>query len=224
MKRRKHIFIIIALFVIMCIAALAAFILIRSRKTSPARLPDLSEKKYEQFHSNVDMDNDGLDDQVDILQGVKDYINTKPVYKSQYYSGGYPDDGYGVCTDVVAFGLKAAGYDLMNLVSKDIEENPDNYNIDKPDKNIDFRRVRNLKVFFKNHTQSLTLDISDVEEWQGGDIVIFENHIGVVSDRRNKNGVPYVFHHYSAEQKSYEEDILPTWTDVVGHYRWILTE
>ena len=31
-------------------------------------------------------------------------------------------------------------------------------------------------------------------------------------------------HHYSAEQKSYEEDILPTWTDVVGHYRWILTE
>lgn len=73
-------------------------------------------------------------------------------------------------------------------------------------------------------TQSLTLDISDVQEWQGGDIVIFENHIGVVSDRRNKNGVPYVFHHYSAEQKSHEEDILPTWTDVVGHYRWILTE
>lgn len=96
MKRRKHICIIIALFVVMCIAALAAFILIRNSKTSSARLPDLSEKKYEQFHSDVDMDNDGLDDQVDILQGVKDYINTKPVYKSQYYSGGYPDDGYGV--------------------------------------------------------------------------------------------------------------------------------
>jgi len=119
---------------------------------------------------------------------------------------------------------KAAGYDLMELVAKDIEENPDDYNIEKPDKNIDCRRVRNLKVFFKNHTQSLTLDISDVEQWQGRDIVIFENHIGVVSDRRNKNDVPYVFHHYSAEQKSYEEDILPTWTDVVGHYRWILTE
>lgn len=49
---------------------------------------------------------------------------------------------------VVAFGLKAAGYDLMELVAKDIEENPDDYNIEKPDKNIDLRRVRNLKVFF----------------------------------------------------------------------------
>lgn len=148
MKRRKHICIMIALFVVMCIAALAAFILIRNRKTPSTRLPDLSEKEYEQFHSDVDMDNDGLDDQVDILQGVKDYINTKPAYKSQYYNGGYPDDGYGVCTDVVAFGLRAAGYDLMDLVAKDIEENPDDYNIEKPDKNIDFRRVRNLKVFF----------------------------------------------------------------------------
>lgn len=69
MKRRKHICIIIALFAVMSIAALAAFILIRNRRViTSTRLPDLSEKKYEQFHSNVDMDNDGLDDQVDILQ------------------------------------------------------------------------------------------------------------------------------------------------------------
>ena len=43
------------------------------------------------------------------------------------------------------------------------------------------------------HTAAaLTTDVSEIEEGQGGDIVIFERHIGIVSDRRNKNGVPYI--------------------------------
>ena len=46
---------------------------------------------------------------------------------SKYYGGGYPNDGYGVCTDVVAFGLKEAGYNIMELVNKDIIENFDMY-------------------------------------------------------------------------------------------------
>ncbi len=106
--------------------------------------------------------------------------------KSQYYANGYPDDGYGVCTDVVAFGLKDAGYDLMQLVNDDINNNQDEYNIKTIDKNIDFRRVKNLKIYFENHAISLTTDIYDIDNWQGGDIVIFKNHIGIVSDKRNK--------------------------------------
>ena len=47
------------------------------------------------FHSSVDKDGDGVDDQTDILQGARAYIDTKPVYKSKYYSTGYPDDQYG---------------------------------------------------------------------------------------------------------------------------------
>ena len=66
------------------------------------------------------MDGDGLDDQSDILQGARDYISTNPVYKSKYYSTGYPDDQYGVCTDVVANAMKSAGYDLVELVNADI--------------------------------------------------------------------------------------------------------
>ena len=57
------------------------------------------------------------------------------------------------------------------------------------------------------------------EQWQGGDIVIFERHIGIVSDRRNKNGVPYVIHHNAPWQTAYEQDILEERTDIVGHYR-----
>ena len=62
-------------------------------------------------------------------------------------------------------------------------------------------------------------DISAIEEWQGGDIVIFKNHIGIVSDRRNENGVPYVIHHNDPWQRTYEEDILEDREDIVGHYR-----
>ena len=52
-----------------------------------------------------------------------------------------------------------------------------------------------------------------------GDLVIFENHIGIVSDRRNKNGVPYIIHHNDPWQAAYEQDILEKRTDIVGHYR-----
>lgn len=171
------------------------------------------------YKSSIDKDNDGVDDQTDILNNVRKYISTKPKYKSQYYANGYPDDGYGVCTDVVAFGLKDAGYDLMQLVNDDINNNQDEYNIKTIDKNIDFRRVKNLKIYFENHAISLTTDIYDIENWQGGDIVIFKNHIGIISDKRNKNGVPFVIHHANPFQKYYEEDILELRNDIVGHYR-----
>ena len=120
--------------------------------------------------------------------------------------------------------MKAAGYDLMELVEKDIQEHPDDYGIAEPDKNIDFRRVRNLQVFFRNYVDNLTTDVFDVDNWQGGDIVIFKNHIGIVSDRRNADGVPYVIHHNDSWQKSYEEDILESRNDIVGHYRWLPEE
>ena len=171
------------------------------------------------YTSSIDKDNDGIDDQTDILNSVREYIATNPKYKSKYYDSGYPDDEYGVCTDVVAFGLKGAGYDLMELVNEDIKNNRNNYNIDTIDKNIDFRRVQNLKIYFENNSISLTTDVYDIESWQGGDIVIFTNHIGIVSNNRNKNGVTFIIHHANPFQKYYEEDILESRDDIIGHYR-----
>ena len=174
----------------------------------------------EDYKSNVDKDGDGIDDQTDILEGVRAYIATNPKYKSVYYAGGYPDDEYGVCTDVVAQGFLNAGYDLMELVSKDIQEAPEEYNIETPDKNIDFRRVRNLNVFFRRHAISLTTDVDDIEEWQGGDIIVFESHIGIVSDKRNTSGTVFIIHHGSPTQLDYEQDILEGRDDIIGHFRW----
>ena len=171
------------------------------------------------YISKTDKDNDGIDDQTDILNNVRDYIKTNPKYKSKYYATGYPNDEYGVCTDVVAFGLKGAGYDLMNLVNEHIKTNRNLYDIDVIDKNIDFRRVQNLKVYLDNNAIALTNDINKIKEWQGGDIVVFKNHIGIVSDKRNKKGVPFIIHHANPYQRYYEEDILEYRNNIIGHYR-----
>lgn len=171
------------------------------------------------YISKTDKDNDGIDDQTDILNNVMDYIKTNPKYKSKYYATGYPNDEYGVCTDVVAFGLKGAGYDLMNLVNEHIKTNRNLYDIDVIDKNIDFRRVQNLKVYLDHNAIALTNDINKIKEWQGGDIVVFKNHIGIVSDKRNKKGISFIIHHANPYQRYYEEDILEYHNDIIGHYR-----
>ena len=186
----------------------------------------IPHKKYtnEDFNiktyiSKTDKDNDGIDDQTDILNHARDYIKTNPKYKSKYYATGYPNDEYGVCTDVVAFALIGAGYDLMNLVNEHIKSNRNLYDIDVIDKNIDFRRVQNLKVYLDNNAIVLTNDINKIKEWQGGDIVVFKNHIGIVSDKRNKKGIPFIIHHANPYQRYYEEDILEYRNDIIGHYR-----
>ena len=188
----------------------------------------LPHKKYtnqdfdiKTYKSAIDKDNDGIDDQTDILQNTRKYIAKKPKYKSKYYETGYPNDNYGVCTDVVAFALLEAGYDLKELVNEDIKKNKELYNIDIIDKNIDFRRVKNLQVYFKNNAISLTTDINDITAWQGGDIIIFKKHIGIVSDKRNKKGISFIIHHANPFQLYYEEDVLELYGQdyIIGHYR-----
>ena len=109
----------------------------------------------------------------------------------------------------------------MELVNADILAHPEDYNMSAEDAdiNIDFRRVRNLKVYFEHTAISLTTDTTEIEEWQGGDIVIFEGHIGIVSDKRNFRGVPFLIHNGSPSQLRYEEDVLGKRDDIIGHYR-----
>lgn len=171
------------------------------------------------YKSDMDKDQDGIDDQTDILNNALDYISKKPKYKSKYYKTGYSNDEFGVCTDVIAYALLNSGYDIMELINKDILSNKELYNIDKVDKLIDFRRVRILKVYFDLHAISLSTNINDTYEWHAGDIVIFKNHIGIVSNKRNRHGIPYVIHHRSKFQIDYEEDILGKKYKIIGHYK-----
>ena len=215
MKYKK--IVIVNIFVIICLFVLGY--LLYYFNFIPHRKYTNEDFNIKTYVSNIDKDNDGIDDQTDILINTRKYIITKPKYKSKYYGTGYPDDNYGVCTDVVAFALKDAGYDLRELVNNHVKENRNLYDIDMIDKNIDFRRVLNLKTYFDYNAISLTTDVKRIEEWQGGDIVVFKRHIGIVSDKRNRKGINFVIHHANPYQRYYEEDILENRDDIIGHYR-----
>lgn len=171
--------------------------------------------------SSVDFNGNGMDDYTDILNGAKTEAKNHPKYDGKYYEGGYPPDDIGVCSDVVWRAFKNAGYCLRDMVNKDIMENPKSYShIEKPDKNIDFRRVKNLKIFFENHAVKLTFNPYEISQWQAGDIVIYnDNHIAIVSDKRNEQGLAYIIHHYSLFQLNFEEDSLNS-SEITGHYRF----
>ena len=174
----------------------------------------------ETIKSEVDFNKNGTDDYTDIVLGARKDAENHPVYNGKYYDEGYPPDNIGVCTDVIWRAFKNAGYSLRDMIDNDIKRRPEEYkNIKTRDKNIDFRRVVNLEIFFDEYALTLTSDISEIEEWQPGDIVIFNNgkHIGIVSDKRNANGEPYIIH--NGGQPNREEDYLKR-GNVYKHYRF----
>lgn len=172
------------------------------------------------IYSSVDYNNNGIDDYTDIMLGARIDAENHPTYNGAYYEGAYPPDDIGVCTDVIWRAFKNAGYNLREMVDKDIREREEAYpNIVHRDNNIDFRRVINLHMFFNEYASNLTLDIDVIKEWQPGDIVIFGNdkHIGIVSDKRNSKGQAYIIH--NSGQPRREEDFLKR-GEVIGHYRF----
>ena len=170
--------------------------------------------------SDVDFNNNGVDDYTDLLLGARADALAMPEYDPACFEGGYPPDDIGVCTDLVWRAFKNAGYCLKDMVDNDIEKNNSLYEAAKiPYPDIDFRRVRNLKVFFENYAVSLTTNVNDIENWQAGDIVIFEDaeHIGIVSDKRNSSGQPFIIH--NSGQLNREQDYLNI-RKVSAHYRF----
>ena len=165
--------------------------------------------------SDIDYDKDGVDDYTDILNGALEFVAKKPKYKSAYYNGGYPTDGNYVCTDVFWYALKSAGYDFKTLIDTDIKENKDSYDADTGDTNIDFRRVRNIKVYLDRYMTKL--DTDDISTYNPGDIVVYDNHIAIVGDTKNKKGENYIIHHDGIHK--YNDNGLFR-KKVIGHYRW----
>jgi len=178
---------------------------------------------------DIDTDGDGILDADDIVAGARLEADRKTRYSAAYYPGGYPPDNEGACTDVVWRAMRAAGHDLKALIDADIAANPQDYPrvAGNPDPNIDFRRVPNLVVFLNKYGESLTCEIrpgdsENLAAWQGGDIVVFGGpleHIGVVSDKRRRDGVPLLIH--NAGPHATEADILTSWpTRITHHFRY----
>lgn len=174
----------------------------------------------ETIKSPVDFNGNGTDDYTDILLGAKKDAENKPKYVDKYYKGGYPPENEGVCTDLIWRAFACAGYSLRDMLDCDILQNPQDYpRVSHRDNNIDFRRVPNLKVFFDKYALKLTTDINEISQFQPGDIVIVNGtkHIGIISDKRAKNGVPFILH--NGGQAKREENAL--WRmSITAHYRF----
>ncbi len=218
-KEMKIAFLIVAIAMIVFLSVFGGYQIVQKCKT----IYTASDFNIEIVHSKKDYNQNGIDDYTDILLGARKDAKNHPIYKSEYYKGGYPPENEGVCTDVIWRAFQNAGYDLKEMIDTDIKEHIKDYPAvnGKPDSNIDFRRVRNLTIYFKKISYTLTNDPKQISQWQPGDIVVFGNsHIGIISDKRNKQGITYLIH--NAGQPLREEDTLELWnshTPITAHYR-----
>ena len=94
----------IAVLTLLLLCNIVFYVLTHYQRTSASRPEDDYQGRIPQFHSSVDRDDDGVDDQLDILDGALAYVNTHPKYKSRYYETGYPDDGYGRIEEIALRG------------------------------------------------------------------------------------------------------------------------
>lgn len=170
------------------------------------------------------------DSQLAVLEGAKGQLENPAVYDASYRQLEYPmgdvAEDRGACTDVVIRALRAAGFDLQQLIYEDSADG--GYpRIETRDRNIDHRRCPNHVVFFEKYGEVLPLEVVGVgkDSWQPGDLVYWKlasgrDHTGVVSDRVSASGRLMVIHNISGVK---EEDVLTTW-EVVGHYRYPVVE
>ena len=154
-------------------------------------------------------------------------VSYDPAYTTLAYPNGDVPNDRGVCTDVVIRAMRdALSKDLQQLLHEDMRANfavyPKNWSLARPDKNIDHRRVPNLKTWFKRQGYQLApADDKDPAKFLPGDLVTCTvppnlPHIMIVSDRKTGAGVPLVIHNIGGGTR--EEDRLFEFK-LTGHYR-----
>ena len=147
-------------------------------------------------------------------------------YRRMSYPGGDVPDDIGVCTDVVIRSYRMLGIDLQKDVHEDMKANfhlyPKKWGLTRTDKNIDHRRVPNLMKFFERKGEGKAIS-RNPKDYKAGDIVCWDlgggtTHIGIVVDRRTRNGErPLIVHNIGAGQVF--EDCLFVYR-IIGHYTY----
>lgn len=178
-----------------------------------------------------DADGDEIPDALDVLLGAKKAAANGAHYRNTYrvlaYPGGDLPREEGVCTDVVVRSLRNAGLDLQRLVHEDLRARPRAYPlVERPDRNIDHRRVRNLLVYFAAHWESLPPDPRDpTAPWLPGDVCLLDtlpapgpDHIGIVSDTPGPSGLPFLVNNWTDGHQTQQMDLLG-WVPVTHRFR-----
>ena len=114
-----------------------------------------------------------------LISAAEDQIGVTVIYDPAYVGLSFPNGDLprerGVCTDVVIRAYRDAfGFDLQEEVNADMKRNfkayPKNWGLKRPDRNIDHRRVPNLRAFFERKATSLSVS-DDPSGYLPGDIV-----------------------------------------------------
>lgn len=164
---------------------------------------------------------------------AKDRTRHRIRYDGSYIKIGYPwgdvPQNIGVCTDVVIRSYRKLGIDLQEQVHKDMAgdfyayPNLTKWSLKGPDRNIDHRRVYNLKAFFKRHGYTYPITYKP-EHYKPGDIVTWiigpgQEHIGIVVDQRSKQDPKrHMIVHNIAEGPKMEDVLFRM--PISGHYRY----
>jgi len=141
-----------------------------------------------------------------------------------YPNGDVPAD-VGVCTDVVIRAYRAIGLDLQQRVHEDMRTAfavyPKLWGLNRPDSNIDHRRVPNLQTYFLR--QQLALPVGpNPDTYKSAELVTWIlpgnlPHIGIVTNRRSSDGKrPLIVHNIGRGPQL--EDMLFAYP-ITGHYR-----
>jgi len=153
------------------------------------------------------------------------------VYDSSYQRIAYPMGDVaadrGVCADVVIRSLRIAGIDLQKDIHEDMTAHfssyPQDWGLNRPDSNIDHRRVPNIERYFTRIGWRLAPS-RNADDYKEGDIVAWNlrgdrgylAHIGVVTSKIGPSGNPMVVHNIGAGPQL--EDVLFSWK-ITGQYR-----
>jgi uncharacterized protein len=166
-----------------------------------------------------------------LLENAHEQTEITKSYDPAYVVLDYPNGDIplekGVCTDVVIRAFRNAGVDLQKEVHEDMAGNfdvyPTKWGLEKPDTNIDHRRVPNLQKFFERKNKSLSIT-KNAKNYQPGDVVSWDlngkgmTHIGLVSDVFNESTGRYlIIHNVGGGARA--EDCLFNW-EVTGHFRY----
>jgi uncharacterized protein len=168
-----------------------------------------------------------------LISAARAQIGRTTIYDPAYVKLGYPGGDVpaerGVCTDVVIRAYREGlGIDLQKLVHEDMRKNfaayPKTWGSKKPDRNIDHRRVPNLRAFFSRKGVQLAHEPPTLTSgFNAGDLVTMMlpgnlPHIAIVSDQMNVDATRLLLIH-NIGAGTQEEDILFRFA-VTGHYRF----
>jgi len=155
----------------------------------------------------------------------------KVVYDLSYFSISYPNGDLpkdrGVCTDVIIRAYRKLNIDLQQLVHEDMRTHfsqyPNAWGLNKPDKNIDHRRVPNLMTFFKRSGASLPVTAYPAD-YKPCDIVCWLlnrgiKHIGLVVKQKSADGKRNLIVHNIGDGQVIEDYLFSY--PVIGHYRYV---